>query len=324
METVSLEINEIKKRGRKPKNYYVTNETVTEKKKRGRKKKYEIENINKLLNRNQLNNFNHNIVYDEETIKSDDNESEIKSVSFGNLNITVSKKEQPDDKGFRNKLIEKTKQVINEDEYSSEEEHEIPIENVIGNNFEKYYRDKDFSMYQPEIKESKDTTFKKLRVITCLKTVIKDSQFPETTDISCWWCCHTFKTCPCTLPVEYDAYTKKFKCIGIFCSWGCVKAYNYDLKDRKVDERNSFISLIIKQMYSICTAVSIKSSPPRQTLKMFGGYMTIDEFRDNKVFAFRLNLINNIFIYPEVTEINNIKRKTPTVKKQLRLARNPV
>ena len=60
-----------KKRGRKPKNYYndlpkEQPEIITEKKKRGRKKKYEIENSEKILNRDHLNNFNHNIVYSDD------------------------------------------------------------------------------------------------------------------------------------------------------------------------------------------------------------------------------------------------------------------
>ena len=61
-----------KKRGRKPKNFY--NEQLEkkeepeqlEKKKRGRKKKYEIENFEKILNRDELNNFDHRVVYSDD------------------------------------------------------------------------------------------------------------------------------------------------------------------------------------------------------------------------------------------------------------------
>ena len=49
------------------------------------------ENFDKILNRNEENNFNHSIVYsDDEQQESETNC--VKSVSFGNLNITVSKK----------------------------------------------------------------------------------------------------------------------------------------------------------------------------------------------------------------------------------------
>ena len=123
-----------KKRGRKPKNFYSPVENLVpveevEKKKRGRKKKYEIENSEKILNRDQLNNFNHNVAYsdDEEPINTDDT---VKKISFGNLNITVSKKNIVSDteNNYRNDIINKVnKTVIDENEYSDEEETEIPI-----------------------------------------------------------------------------------------------------------------------------------------------------------------------------------------------------
>ena len=48
-----------KKRGRKPKNSSIEENIILEKKKRGRKKKYEIENFDKIINRNEINNFDH-------------------------------------------------------------------------------------------------------------------------------------------------------------------------------------------------------------------------------------------------------------------------
>ena len=57
-----------KKRGRKPKNRDINQQIETnliqntEKKKRGRKKKYEIENFNRIINRDLPNNFNHKIL----------------------------------------------------------------------------------------------------------------------------------------------------------------------------------------------------------------------------------------------------------------------
>ena len=85
--------------------------------------------------------------------------------------------------------------------------------------------------------------------------------------------------------------------------------------------RSQLITLLVQQMYGIVQAVNIKPSPPRQCLKMFGGYMTIDEFRDkNKtVDAYNLNLLKYNFIYPEISEISNIKIKT--MPKNLRLSR---
>ena len=65
----------IKKRGRKPKN--IINEEIV-KKKRGRKKKYEIENSEKINNRNEINNFNHKIAYSDD--EREDNNNNIKQI----------------------------------------------------------------------------------------------------------------------------------------------------------------------------------------------------------------------------------------------------
>ena len=86
-----------KKRGRKPKNYFTHTDPepdpVIEKKKRGRKKKYEIENFEKILHRNEENNFDHSIAYsDDDEHQHVSEDTSIKKVSFGSLDITVSKK----------------------------------------------------------------------------------------------------------------------------------------------------------------------------------------------------------------------------------------
>ena len=132
METVK------KKRGRKPKNFFNENiELVMEKKKRGRKKKYEIENYYKIVNRNEDNNFNHNIAYsDDEEILED---TSTRKIAFGNLDITVSKKVLVENKfkfNFNEKNV-KDESFINENEYS-DEELEVPIESFIKKNEKNY------------------------------------------------------------------------------------------------------------------------------------------------------------------------------------------
>ena len=164
---------------------------------------------------------------------------------------------------------------------------------------------------------------KRLRVVTTLKNVISEHKWPEKVDTCCWWCCNQFECSPCTLPFKYDSLRKRFSFVGVFCSWNCVKAYNLDKNDQKKYERSELITLLVKQLYSIYDALIIKTAPPRQCLKMFGGYMSIDEFRNNNlvVDAYHLNLVNFNFIYPEVTEVSNVKFKN-VKNKNLRLSRN--
>jgi len=323
-----------KKRGRKPKNYYndlpekdidseLQESSLTEKKKRGRKKKYEIENSEKILNRDHLNNFNHSIAYsdDEETIG--DKENQIKNISFGNLNITVSKKVQQIEDTYRSDIINKMNEtVINEDEYS-DEETQIPIENILNLNqekFEKFYKDK--KKYTSSNEVIKEHSMKRFRIVTTLKNVIKEEEWPNETDVCCWWCCHKFNNSPCTLPTKYDSLRKRYTFTGIFCSWNCVRAYNFDKSDHRMGERSGLISMLVRELYSSVESISIKPAPHRQCLKMFGGYMSIEEFRNGSshVDAFLMNLINSNYIYPEITEVTNVKTKLE--KKNLRLSRN--
>ena len=315
-----------KKRGRKPKNFYITDEVhIVEKKKRGRKKKYEIENFDKIVNRNEINNFNHHIVYsDDEELPQPEQPSNVKQVSFGNLNITVSKKTEETSDDVSNFKSTMRNHVINENEYASDEEKEIPIENILSlnqENFEKYY--KGSKKYIPDCTETvKDQSVKRLRVVSCLKNVISDDEWPDKTNVCCWWCCNKFDTTPCTLPTRYDSLRKRFTFMGIFCSWNCTKSYNFDMVDHKKTERSMLITFLVQQMYGIYDAINIKPSPPRQCLKMFGGYMTIDEFRNNAslVDSYHLNLVKRNYIHPEVTEVTNVKFKNE--KKNLRISRN--
>jgi len=310
-----------KKRGRKPKNFYneEIKEEIVEKKKRGRKKKYEIENFDKILNRDRLNNFDHNIAYsDDEEIK-DFNES-VKKISFGNLDITVSKKTTACPEIYRNEIIEKTKNtIINQNEWESDEEKEIPIESILPvkvQELKKY-----ISGNMANCLEKHDSDIKKLKVVKTIKNVLNTDTWPESTDICCWWCCHKFENSPCTLPIKYESIKKKFSFIGIFCSWNCVKTYNIEKNDSKVYQRSELITFVIQQIYGILEAISIKNAPPRQCLKMFGGYLDISEFRESfrTVQSYKMNLFNYVFIHPEIIETYSIKVKQE--KKNLRISR---
>jgi hypothetical protein len=322
-ESIENNIDVQKRRGRKPKSNEPKDEQV--KKKRGRKKKYEIENFEKINNRNEVNNFDHNVAYssDEETPSVciiEDNKS-IKTVSFGNLDITVSKavnnNEVPDYKNY----IQKS-QIV-ENEWDTESDSELGEDEVEQEpEIEKVYNEN--KKYIPaNAVTNNEESVKRIRIVTTVKNQLNFDQWPEKTDIHCWWCCHKFDTCPCTLPSKYDSLRKRFTFTGIFCSWNCVKAYNFSINDHLKYQRSELITLLIQQMYGITKAINVKAAPPRQCLKMFGGYLDIHDFRNNSfgVELYKMNLLNYNYIYPEVTELSNIKSKQQ-VKQNLRIKRS--
>ena len=65
--------------------------------------------------------------------------------------------------------------------------------------------------------------------------------------------------------------------MGQFCSWECMKAWNMDSKNVHSPEINQFITLYKKRVFGKITPTC--RAPSRYALKLFGGSMTIEEFR---------------------------------------------
>jgi hypothetical protein len=104
-----------------------------------------------------------------------------------------------------------------------------------------------------------------------------DYVLAEKTSICCWWCCHQFDTPPCVLPDKF--YCDVYYVYGCFCSYNCSLAYNIDINDYKTNERTTLLNNLHSEIFK--NNVTLKPSPPRQSLKMFGGTLSIDTFRES-------------------------------------------
>lgn len=93
----------------------------------------------------------------------------------------------------------------------------------------------------------------------------------------CWWCCHPWEGPDVHLPIRYDERTKKFTTMGHFCSFECAKAYGMDNGGSRWGEMLEFLALYRK--HALGKYVPLWPAPKRQTLQMFGGPLTIEEFR---------------------------------------------
>lgn len=103
----------------------------------------------------------------------------------------------------------------------------------------------------------------------------------------CWWCCHSFEWESLHFP--YAFVSNVFYTTGHFCSWGCMKAYAIE---RGKFEACSLITLLRKRTEGKITP--IKMAPKRYCLEMFGGDVTIDEFRSG-VPVIRLEIPGEVF-----------------------------
>jgi hypothetical protein len=148
------------------------------------------------------------------------------------------------------------------------------------------------------IKNIQDTMENKIH--DC-KLNIVDSEtckWKEATNIWCWWCVHPFTNSPFGLPIKFDNNTYQIQ--GCFCSLNCAKAYNVKENNYRMSEVNSLIEDFRRDIFGV-NSYPVTMAPPRQTLRVFGGYLTIEDFRKE---FFCLNK-NTIMLSPTVAPVRN-------------------
>lgn len=119
-----------------------------------------------------------------------------------------------------------------------------------------------------------------LKVVNILKDFEeknKNKEWPTNTSISCYWCCHKFENAPFGIPTMYDNET--FYVFGCFCSLSCAAAHNFNSTNNMDEmwERYNLINLLSRKMG---ISRRVRPAPDRLALKMFGGYMEIEQFRN--------------------------------------------
>jgi hypothetical protein len=131
--------------------------------------------------------------------------------------------------------------------------------------------------------------------------VLNNGPLPSSTSKPCWWCRHSFGTRPIGCPTHYYPCTTAgvdtarvkekledaglpidtldfFETDGMFCSFPCVKAFILD-NGNKAKYKNSagLLTLLFKLVHGMY--MPIPRAGPWTTLKVYGGHLTIVEFR---------------------------------------------
>ena len=127
--------------------------------------------------------------------------------------------------------------------------------------------------------------------------VLKCVSWPLSTTLLCHNCCYSFDGVPVPLPQSYDSLRKVYHCRGNFCSWQCAKAYNNRQTPHSGrGNRNMYIAILAhrtwvkyrkgcrtreqEQAMETYATYCIQPSLPREVLQVFGGDMTIEEYRE--------------------------------------------
>ena len=155
--------------------------------------------------------------------------------------------------------------AYNHDYYNALSTIEMPIDNCVNVQIKK---------------NNSEDSRKTLKIIELLKDFEeknKNNEWPSNTTIHCYWCCHKFDTPPIGIPVSYNK--EKFDVFGCFCSLECAAAHNFK-NNHNIDdmwERYNLINLLSRKLgYES----RIKPAPDRLSLKQFGGFMEIEQFRE--------------------------------------------
>lgn len=146
-----------------------------------------------------------------------------------------------------------------------------------------------------------------LKVVNLLKDFEeknKNDEWPTNTSIVCYWCCHRFETPPFGIPVKYTG--NKFHVFGCFCSLECAAAHNLASKDSIDDmwERYNLINLLARKIKY--PQPYVKPAPNKLSLRMFGGFLGIDEFRNytNTHKLVNINFPPMLSLTQQIEEIN--------------------
>ena len=306
------------RRGRKPKikeNTITTTQhdqqpEMIVKKKRGRKKKCEmnLENIPKISGYNpngeSIDTQDNKVKFGADTVS--DASDECENLSFGILNIkrhnVVRKKPTQSENNqiceIQNNgclinfdwIVDNIKQTATQ-ENPDKPQGKTPNEQSGGNlsNFfdvkpqEKiinYTKNSHQQSAKDTVNRNKNKMFgrstKYINILHRYKG--KDTPIPKKTDVWCWWCCHQFDGIPRFMPTNYDEVRKRFRVMGIFCSWSCVKAFYENEPKYSNGSKGTLLTTLIRTIHG--RYYDISSAPPRSALKVFGGTMTIEQFRN--------------------------------------------
>ena len=150
-------------------------------------------------------------------------------------------------------------------------------------------------------------------------------------NIKCNWCLHDCVDEPVRIP--YNTHNEVFNMYGNFCCPECAAAFNFsELNDEYMWERYSLLNYMYNsdnEKYTI--------APPRLVLDIFGGPLSIDEYRDIIKTKKKLNIIvpplcvlkpqieinktEDIFIPLNVNRVNkyttDLKLKKSTLKTKM-------
>ena len=119
------------------------------------------------------------------------------------------------------------------------------------------------------------TCFAKADLMVQFSKQLKAKRLPETTDVACFWCAHTFDWQPCVIPEREVAGV--YNVYGNFCCPECAFAY---LLQETMDPHVRWERIaLLHRIYDREGKGRMFPAPGRESLALFGGPLTIESYR---------------------------------------------
>lgn len=105
-----------------------------------------------------------------------------------------------------------------------------------------------------------------------ISKIHQQTEYPDVT--ACFWCCHTFSWKSTVIPTHYDVYTNQYNAEGHFCSPECALSAIY--ADSNLTSSQKWLrQSLLNSMYGR----EVGRAPDKRVLRLFGGTLSIDQFR---------------------------------------------
>jgi hypothetical protein len=115
----------------------------------------------------------------------------------------------------------------------------------------------------------------KANLLVQFKDSTEVKTIPLTSEVACFWCCHSFTNRPVVLPCRDTG--EHLQVMGNFCSPECACAYLFDMRQ---DSHTRWEQLaLLYRVYGDACGGRIHPAPARNVLKLFGGNLSISEYR---------------------------------------------
>jgi hypothetical protein len=112
------------------------------------------------------------------------------------------------------------------------------------------------------------------RLMVRFQDANREQRLPDSTDIACFWDCHTFKGQPCVIPVGIEEGIWRVQ--GNFCCPECAAAF---LFNERLDLHVQWERYALLNRLYAGGGEPVRLAPSRSTLRLFGGTLDVSDFR---------------------------------------------